>query len=446
MIPRLKRPGVLAVLSVVFSIGGILLGRQTADAPTQAGPGKIVVAVNAVLVPVVVRDAEGRPVGNLKQEDFQVFDKNKLQTISGFTIQKRAGLERTGANETEAVPPQGGPGPAKAGVPVRAENAPERFIVYLFDDLHVSAGDLMALQKAATKMVAGSSLTDTDMAAVVSLSGTSSGLTNDRTKLQDAIMNLKVQGVTRRIGRVCPNIGYYEADRILNKHDFMALDTEIQNTMSCCECTKDVAEGLVDNAASESLQFGDQDVRMTLGYIRGLVGKMGTIPGQRTLVIISPGFLTMTPDAMVEKSQILDMAAQSSVTINAVDARGLFTATMEASEPGRGRNRAEQTEEQYRGYSAVLNEDVMAELADGTGGTYFHNSNDLQGELKELTVAPEYVYLLELSLQKVKADGTYHPLKVKVDKDGLKVAARRGYLAPRAANGKNAKSNVKNEK
>jgi VWFA-related protein len=94
---------------------------------------------------------------------------------------------------------------------------------------------------------------------------------------------------------------------------------------------------------------------------------------------------------------------------------------------------------QYRGYSAVLNEDVMAELADGTGGTYFHNSNDLQGGLQELTVAPEYVYLLELSLQKVKADGSYHPLKVKVDKNGLKVAARRGYLAPSAANAKNAK-------
>ena len=148
----------------------------------------------------------------------------------------------------------------------------------------------------------------------------------------------------------------------------MALDTAIQNTMGCCECTKDVAEGLVDNAASDSLQIGDQDVRMTLGFIRGLVGKMETMPGQRTLVIISPGFLTMTPDAMVEKSQILDMAAQSSVTINAVDARGLFTATMEASDQGRGRSRAEQTEAQYRGYSAVLNEDVMAELADGTGG------------------------------------------------------------------------------
>ena len=87
----------------------------------------------------------------------------------------------------------------------------------------------------------------------------------------------------------------------------------------------------------------------------------------------------------------------------------------------------------------MLNEDVMAELAEGTGGTYFHNSNDLQGGMQELTVGPEFVYLLELSLQKVKADGSYHPLKVKVDKDGLKVAARRGYLAPKTDNAKSAK-------
>ena len=47
-----------------------------------------------------------------------------------------------------------------------------------------------------------------------------------------------------------------------------------------------------------------------------------------------------------------------------------------------------------------------------------------------LTQAPEYVYLLEFSLEKVKPDGTYHPLKVKVDKEGPKVRALRGYFAP----------------
>jgi VWFA-related protein len=81
-------------------------------------------------------------------------------------------------------------------------------------------------------------------------------------------------------------------------------------------------------------------------------------------------------------------------------------------------------------------EDIMSSLADGTGGTYYHNSNDLEQGFQRLATAPEYVYLLEISLANVKQDGTYHRLKVELDKDGLKVRSRRGYFAPRREKGK----------
>jgi VWFA-related protein len=401
---------------------------QQTKAPAQSSSPRVVVTVNAVLIPVVVRDAQGHAVGNLKKEDFQVFEKNKPQPLSGFSIEKRAPLPNNNARTGEAAVAGPAAGSGNAAAADTAHAAPQRFIVYLFDDVHLSASDLTQIQKAAAKTVADS-LATTDIAGVVSLSGSSSGLTQDKQKLQDSIMNLKVQSTARPIGRLCPDIGYYEADRIKNKHDFMAQDTAVQNTMACCQCTKNVAEGLVDNAAAESLQAGDQDVRMTLGFINSIVRKMGTMPGQRTLVLVSPGFLTMSPDAMFAKSQILDLAAQSSVTINAVDARGMYTATRDAGDNSRGSAKAEQTESQYHGYSMVLNEDVMAELADGTGGIYFHNSNDLEGGLEALTVVPEFVYLLEMSPENLKLDGAYHALKVKVDREGLKVEARRGFFA-----------------
>jgi hypothetical protein len=76
-------------------------------------------------------------------------------------------------------------------------------------------------------------------------------------------------------------------------------------------------------------------------------------------------------------------------------------------------------------------EDVMSELADGTGGAFFHNSNDLGAGFKSLTDAPEVVYLLELSPDVVKPDGSYHRLQVKVDREGMRLQARQGYSAPK---------------
>ena len=429
------------VLVALLSFGGIEAQQNQKPQPPE-NPVKIEVAVNAVLVPVVVRDSQGHAVGTLKKEDFQLFDRNKLEAISGFSIQKRVAAESPqharawvpGSPASGPAAPVEGDTSAKGNVPP----TPQRFIVYLFDDLHLSAGDLSQIQKAASTMIAGS-LADSDLAAVVAISGSSSGLTTDRAKLHDAIMNLTIHNPGTRLSRMCPGIGYYEADRIQNKRDIMAVDAAIDNTMACCECTRDVARILVDNAASESLQLGDRDVRNTLGFIREIVHKMSAMPGQRTLILVSPGFLTMTPEALFQKSQILDLAALSNVTINAVDARGLFTTAVGAGDRSRGSSGAERSESLSRGYSMVLNEDVMAELADGTGGTYFHNSNDLEGGLQALTVVPEYVYLLELSLQNVISDGSYHAVKVKVNQDGLKVDARRGYFAPKPTKSKKMK-------
>lgn len=405
--------------------------QQTDEAATQTSATKIEVNVNAVLVPVVVRDSQGHTVGNLKKEDFQVLDKKKPQAITGFSIERRLEVQRFG---TAADPGPGKPDasqpPAPAPAPDHAAAGPERFIVFLFDDLHLTAGDLTQLQRAASTMIAGS-LAESDLAAVVSMSGTSSGLTRDRTKLQDAIMKLQLHNLYRHVGRTCPDIDFYEADRIMNKHDPMALDMAVENTLSCCDCARDIALVLTQNAATESLQIGDQDVHIALGFIREIIRKMGAMPGQRTLILVSPGFLTMTADAVAEKSRILDLAAYCNVTINAVDARGLYTATLEASDRNMGSPRAGRTESQNRGYTMALSEDVMAEFAEGTGGAFFHNSNDLEGGLQALMVVPEYVYLLELSLQDVKQNGEYHPLKVSVDQEGLKVVARRGYFAPK---------------
>ncbi len=430
-----KSLAALARVCCILLLSSYLAAQQTIPPPPQPQLPKIVVNVNSVLVPVVVRDSQGHTVGTLKREDFQVFDKNKPQIIAGFSIQKRAALadSRTSAEPTPASPASA---PAASSAP---PSAPARFVVFLFDDMHLDGSDLSQIQKAATKMITGA-LADSDMAAVVSISGASSGLTRDREKLQDAIMKLRLQNLYRGITRSCPNIEYYEADRIENKRDLMALDIAVDATLRCCDCARETAIMYVRDASQRALQIGDQDIRVTLSTIGNVVHKMGAMPGQRLLVLVSPGFLTLTPESMVMKSQILDMAAQANVTVSVLDARGLYTTMLDATtESTRSSARTMRAKAEYRSDSMLLSEDIMAELADGTGGKFFHNSNDLEGGFQALTAIPEYVYVLELSLQNVKHDGAYHLLKVKVDQNGLNLQARRGYFAPKSSKSKDEK-------
>ena len=101
--------------AVALACLALALCSQFAKAQTNpSAPGgavKILVNANAVLVPVVVRDSQGRAVGDLKKEDFQIFDKNKPQAISGFSIQKRV---KDGSHLTGAGPTPGSAGTAQS--------------------------------------------------------------------------------------------------------------------------------------------------------------------------------------------------------------------------------------------------------------------------------------------------------------------------------------------
>jgi VWFA-related protein len=424
LIPKGFQPIAFPFFCFLFSLRLIAQQSPTAQ-PIQNAPVTIKSTVNAVLVPVLARDSHGHAVGNLKKEDFQIFDRGKPQTISGFTIQQRAGVTSDASSVASATTSPSSD--HAAGIAA----SPQRFIIYFFDDMHLSAGDLIQAQHAATKMLEDS-LTATDMAAVVSVSGNSTILTRDHAVLRDSIMKLRMQTLYHHVAHDCPDVDYYHGDLIENKHDSMAFEAAVQDAISCAHLLpgqRSTAERMAQAAAQMAVSLGDQDVRVTLGFLGEIIRKMASLPGQRTLILVSPGFFATTPEGMTLKSQIIDLAAQSNVTISAMDARGLYTLGPDASERASSPF-VDRVKTQIRQDSMSANEDVLAELADGTGGTYIHNTNDILGGLKQLTTAPEYLYLLEFSIDGVKPDGSYHSLKVKVGQPGLKLQARRGYFAP----------------
>jgi VWFA-related protein len=435
-----RKMGRTPVRAVVFFCATALLGLTAVSGqqeaaqqePTQTGP-VIKVSVNSVLVPVVVRDAQGRAIGDLKKEDFQLFDKNKSLEITGFTVEHRA----PGPADDEGAPSSETKSSASLAPPAKSPTPPsDRFVVFLFDDLHISAQDLASLRNAAKKVL-GESLRAGDSAAVLSiLGGDDSGVTNDQARLAATIDGLRMQrSPYQKDSHACPNVDYYHGDLIENKHDERVFDAAVEETMDCAhfaQIMRPMAERMTHEAAQRAVALGEQDMRMSYIYIRETVRKMVNLPGQRTLVLISTGFYSETPQALVFQNQVIEAAARANVTISTLDARGLFTVAPKADEEFLGLQK--ETTERIRSHveTAIATDAVMIGLADATGGTFVHNTNDMEGGLRRLSAAPEYVYLLEFSLANTKPDGEYHPLKVKVDRDHVQVQNRRGYFAPQS--------------
>src|ERR1035437_3921503 len=401
--------------------------QNPAEMATREEPATFKARVNLVLVPVVVRDRQGHALGSLKQEDFHLFDKGKPQVILKFSIEKSGGRAVRVAQTSEAN------AAGKSQEPAVPADMPEGFVAYLFDDVHLVFGDLARVRDAAGRHMSAS-LQPTDRAAIYSTSGqTTLEFTDDRDKLQQTLLRLQPRPIARSRVMECPDVSYYLADMIQNKNDSMALQAATLETMACMQMDssqRSAAEQLARSAAQFALSSGDQETRTALRVLMDVVRRMSAMPGQRTIILASPGFLT--PELQQEKTDILDRAIRSNVIVNSLDARGLYTdSTYDASRQtisvGASRIKA-----QYERAADRAQADVLAELASGTGGAFFQNNNDLDEGFRRLAVAPEYFYVLGFSPQNLKLDGSFHALKVALKSQGdLSLSARRGYYAPK---------------
>lgn len=400
-----------------------------AAAPSSGNMGLTLhVRVNAVLVPVVVRDGRGQTVDDLHKEDFSVFDDGKAHPLSGFLVERR-GVARSAAQGSSASGAVQRP-PASAVPP--STGLPDRVTVFVFDDMHLNHDQIAYVRKAASATL-DEALTGTDVAAVVTTSGKiNSGLTRDRAKLSDAVMAVRPEGIYQAEASSCPRISYYQADQILNKRDGAALQDAIHQVMTICTTMPpsmvNLARSIAESTARRALEAGEQDVLSTYATISEIVRRMAKLPGQRTLILVSPGFLPIEQEARTAESKLIGIAAESNVTINALDAEGLYTTALKASDDVHNRDPVQMTD--YRDNEMRSQSNAMGELADAAGGRFFHNSNDLTAGFRMLLEAPETVYVLELPLDGVREDGAWHRLSVKVDRGDTQIQAREGYFAP----------------
>jgi VWFA-related protein len=311
---------------------------------------------------------------------------------------------------------------------------PDRFVAYVFDDVHTAFADLARVREAALRHV--DRLGAKERGAVYSISGqVTQDFTDDREALKAAIQRLVPHPITRSGATECPDISYYQADLIVNKNDPIALQAAVAETMSCMGMQSNMASAAQSQAqglAMRRLNEGEQETRVALASLTTLVRRMATMPGERMILLASAGFIT--PLETQEKADLMDRAIKANVVIGTLDARGLYTDTADASRPNYT-TVALGLKLRYEREAARAQADVLAELAAGTGGTFFENNNDLYAGFERVGAAPDYVYMLGFSPQNLKLDGSFHALKVTL-KNGLSlvIQARKGYYAPRRMN------------
>jgi VWFA-related protein len=388
------------------------------------------VRVNLVLVRVVVRDSQGDVVPNLKKEDFQLFDNRKPQTISSFSVETPA---------THAIVPTAAATPsiqAAVEAPALTPTAlPQRFVSVVFDDTSLSTTDAVTVRSAATRLFA--SLVPSDRVGIYTTSGQfAQEFTADREALQESLLRIVPHPLSTSPGmHPCPEVNYYQADQIVNFHNAQALDVATEDAVQCAfngdESQRAQAASIAASSAQQAANLGDAQSDYIYRHLEDAMRRLSAMPGQRVMVFVSPGFIVTMYTR--EGGDLIDRANRANIVINTIDARGLYTPDMgDLADPPRDSLLTAGPKTMYRTSAQFAQTEILAQLADGTGGTFFHNRNDLDEGLRRAVAAPSLSYLLAFSPQNLRVDGRYHTLKVSLTgKQKYTVQTRHGYYAPR---------------
>jgi VWFA-related protein len=428
--PYLAVPAALACLGLAAA-QSIAPDEMHARTVPYVPPSPVVLRtqVDLVEVPVVVRDGQRRAVAGLTKDDFEIYDAGKKQVITAFSVQSFTPQGDAGGGAKPAAVPAAAAATATAG-------PRPRFVALCFDDLNIDQAALKPAKDAAERFVKTSLAPGDRVVVVTTAQSQDSEFIGDVPKLVEQIAKVTARRTFSDDSALqCPRIRPYEAYLIVNHLDNDVLQAKVAELQACAgriphaqEQVMSMAQGIWEHALFNS--------KNTLRVIEGLVGGMAKLPGPRMILLTSAGFLTGNLES--DEDLLMTKALRAEVVINTLDAKGLYTVVPggDASDSrpvGRVSQRARIVEAQTAGRQEQAKDDGMAVLAAGTGGTFYHNSNDLERGFRELGMVPETMYVLSFAPTGVVADGRFHGLKVRLAAGKrYSLQARLGYTAPSA--------------
>lgn len=424
--------GAAAILSLVSFSSPAFQAREP-ERPSKANTAqanrsefKLRLQSNEVVVRVVVRDRNGRAVGGLQKDDFRIFDNKKPQVISGFSV------ETSEAAGLPAQPSRAAPAAKGGRKAVTSPAASLSYLAFYFDDLYSSMGSLVRSREAAEKFIAG--LPSSERVAIFTSSGAQTlDFTDDRQKLHEALMKLRVNTHVNPRSR-CPEISEYLARQIVDYGDSDAFAVVGDEARNVCHWSPGMAANrnlILERAREVYDAYGFQSFAV-LKNLEAVIGRMAALPGERRVMLVSDGFINLGRDNGVES--LVDRALHARVTISALDGKGLAMNMVDV-DAKRSYAPAPNLSVQVESFNTSQEVDArgtLAEIADGTGGQFFHGDNDLLAGMRKILLPPQVSYVLTFSPSELKPDGAFHALKVTLAHGhGLSVQARKGYFAPK---------------
>ena len=303
-------------------------GQANASSTENQAPFQLKITSNLVVVRVVVRDAQNKPVENLKKEDFKLFDRGKQQSITQFAAEIPASQPAS----SPAIPSGH---PSTAAAPASA--MPRRFLALYFDDLNTSAADVIRARDAADHYLAAN-LQPGDRVGIFTSSTSLSDFTDDPKQIHEALFKLHASPLSLNLAKSqdCPDLSDYQAQQIID-YEFdenidawqIAIDQAL-NDPKCVRVPKGPHEPelYIANLARTVIEQALTQSRANLQKLDQVVKYVAQMPGQRTVLLVSPGFLSRSEQSQLD--EVIDHALRSQVVISSLDPKGLTNVTREA--------------------------------------------------------------------------------------------------------------------
>jgi VWFA-related protein len=382
----------------------VLAALAQTPAPPQP-PLTFKVEVNYVEIDANVTDAQGNFVRSLTKDDFQILEDGKPQTLTAFSMVDIP-IERVDPPlfSKTAIPPD---------VVTNRTPFEGRIFVLVVDDLHTRFNHTSRTRAAARQFVeryVGAN----DLVAVVNTSGYGKSMQDFTSNRQ-----LALKAIDAAMG---------------NKAD--------SSTVAALQdyyINRDVpGPGSNANASFNELQRYT-NARNSLRTLKNLADFMAGMRGRRKAVVYfsegvnynvtDPISNTHATDVQREIRDLVAAATRANVNVYSVDPRGVTSGMEDAIEIG-----GFPTDNSIKPSDLMnelrLEQDSLRVVADETGGFAVLNQNDFRTGFSRILEDNSSYYVLGYYPTNEKLDGRFRTVQVKVLKPGVKVRARRGYVAP----------------